>query len=69
MLSRFEGFPLKKLETVRMAVALHMKLESIVTTLKGWKLASPVAQQLDKVECYFNKVNFMIIHINLFNQS
>ncbi|WOK96558.1 hypothetical protein Cni_G05265 [Canna indica] len=56
VLARFEGFPFKKLDTIRMAVALHRKLESIVMTLKGWRLASPVCQQLDKVECYFNKI-------------
>lgn len=39
-----------------MAVALHSKLESIATTLKSWKVVSPVAQQLDKIESYFNKV-------------
>ncbi|KAG6466958.1 hypothetical protein ZIOFF_075225 [Zingiber officinale] len=56
VLSRFEGFPLKKLETIQVAAALHMRLESIVAALKGWKLASPIAQQLAKVECYFNKI-------------
>ncbi|URE38531.1 hypothetical protein MUK42_33638 [Musa troglodytarum] len=56
VLARFEGFPSKKLETVRMAAALYMKLESVVATLKGWSLAAPIAQQLAKVECYFNKI-------------
>ncbi|XP_042470916.1 uncharacterized protein At4g04980-like [Zingiber officinale] len=56
VLSRFEGFPLKKLENIRVAASLHMRLESIVAALKGWKLASPIAQQLAKVECYFNKI-------------
>ena len=56
MLARFEGFPSKKLENIRMATALYVKLDAIVTTLKGWKLTSPAAQQLDKVETYFNKV-------------
>ncbi|THU48438.1 hypothetical protein C4D60_Mb09t26240 [Musa balbisiana] len=56
VLARFEGFPSKKLETIRMAAALYMKLDSVVTTLKGWSLAAPIAQQLPKVECYFNKI-------------
>ncbi|XP_042450796.1 uncharacterized protein At4g04980-like isoform X2 [Zingiber officinale] len=50
VLSRFEGFPLKKLETIQVAAALHMRLESIVAALKGWKLASPIAQQLAKIK-------------------
>lgn len=41
-----------------MAAALYMKLDSVVTTLKGWSLAAPIAQQLPKVECYFNKVTW-----------
>ncbi|XP_038988200.1 uncharacterized protein LOC103709903 isoform X2 [Phoenix dactylifera] len=56
VLARFEGFPSKKLENIRMAAALYVKLDAIITTLKSWKLASPTAQQLDKVETYFNKI-------------
>ena len=56
MLARFEGFPSKKLENIRMAIALYVKLDAIITTLMGWKLTSPVAQQFNKVETYFNKV-------------
>lgn len=56
VLARFEGFPSKKLEAIRMAAALYSKLDGMVTTLKNWKMASPVAQQLDKVENYFNKI-------------
>ncbi|ONK65985.1 uncharacterized protein A4U43_C06F3000 [Asparagus officinalis] len=56
VLARFEEFPTKKLETIRMAVALYSKLEAIATTLKSWKVVSPVAQQLEKIESYFNKI-------------
>jgi hypothetical protein len=56
VLARFEGFPSKKLGSLRMAAALYSKLDGAVSTLKGWKLATPVSQQLDKVESYFNKV-------------
>ncbi|GJM87177.1 hypothetical protein PR202_ga03105 [Eleusine coracana subsp. coracana] len=60
VLARFEGFPSKKLESLRMAAALYSKLEGAVSTLKGWKLTSPLSQQLDKVEGYFNKVENVI---------
>ena len=56
MLSRFEGFPSKKLEAVRMAAALYNKLNSILTELQNWNKVTPVGQLLDKAERYFNKV-------------
>uniref|UniRef100_A0A0E0K6I7 Uncharacterized protein n=1 Tax=Oryza punctata TaxID=4537 RepID=A0A0E0K6I7_ORYPU len=48
----FEGFPSKKLETLRMAAALYSKLDGVVAMLKGWKLqaAAPVSPQLDMEE-------------------
>ena len=58
MLARFEDFPTKKLEAVRMAAALYSKLEGIVNTLQDWKIVSPLNQLLDKVENYFTKVSF-----------
>lgn len=57
MLARFEDFPSKKLEAVRMATALYTKLEGIITTLQNWKIVSPLNQLLDKVENYFTKVS------------
>lgn len=57
VLARFEGFPTKKLESLRIAASLYIKLEGIVTTLQNWKIMSPLNQLLDKVESYFNKVN------------
>uniref|UniRef100_A0A803LPS9 Hydroxyproline-rich glycoprotein family protein n=1 Tax=Chenopodium quinoa TaxID=63459 RepID=A0A803LPS9_CHEQI len=54
--ARFEGFPVKKLEALRMAAALHKKLDGILSELQNWKMESPLAQILDKVEKYFNKI-------------
>lgn len=56
MLARFEEFPTKKLEALRMAAALHNKLDSIAKTLQNWPMVPPVVPLLDKAECYFNKV-------------
>ncbi|XP_068466950.1 uncharacterized protein At4g04980-like isoform X2 [Phaseolus vulgaris] len=56
VLSRFEGFPTKKLEALRMSAALYNKLYSILTELQNWKIVPPMAQQLDKVERYFSKI-------------
>ena len=58
VLARFEDFPMKKLETLRMAAALYLKLRGIATDLQNWKVAPPLRQLLDKVESYFNKVKF-----------
>ncbi|KAK4347119.1 hypothetical protein RND71_033458 [Anisodus tanguticus] len=56
VLARFEEFPTKKLEALRMAAALHTKLDSIAKTLQNWPIVPPVAQLLDKAENYFNKI-------------
>ncbi|KAK7412311.1 hypothetical protein VNO78_03764 [Psophocarpus tetragonolobus] len=56
VLSRFEGFPSKKLEAIRMATALYLKLDSIFTELQNWDIVTPVGKLLDKIERYFNKV-------------
>ncbi|CAA0817901.1 Unknown protein [Striga hermonthica] len=56
VLARFEDFPGKKLEAIRMAAALYSKLDSIANTLQKWPFASPAGQLLDKVESYFNKI-------------
>ncbi|KAJ9182458.1 hypothetical protein P3X46_006453 [Hevea brasiliensis] len=56
VLAKFEGFPTKKLETLRTAAALYSKLETIVTTLKNWEIVPPLVKLLDKVEHYFRKV-------------
>ncbi|XP_045820949.1 uncharacterized protein At4g04980-like [Trifolium pratense] len=56
VLSRFEGFPTKKLEAIRMAAALYNKLNSILSELQNWKVVTPIVQHLEKVERYFNKI-------------
>ncbi|KAJ7968508.1 putative Hydroxyproline-rich glycoprotein family protein [Quillaja saponaria] len=56
VLARFEGFPSKKLEAIRMAAALYTKLDSIFTELQNWKIMAPLDQLLDKVERYFGKI-------------
>ncbi|KAL6991023.1 hypothetical protein U1Q18_009146 [Sarracenia purpurea var. burkii] len=56
VLARFEGFPAKKLEALRMAAALYSKLDVIANTLQNWKIEGPSGQLLDKSESYFNKI-------------
>ncbi|XP_047159784.1 uncharacterized protein At4g04980-like [Vigna umbellata] len=56
VLSRFEGFPSKKLEAIRMATALYLRLDSILAELQNWNIVTPVRQFLDKSERYFNKI-------------
>lgn len=56
VLARFEGFPYKKLEAIRMAAALFFKLDGIIATIKNWKMETPIGQHLSKVENYFNKI-------------
>ncbi|KAL7088904.1 hypothetical protein ACP275_13G156700 [Erythranthe tilingii] len=56
VLARFEDFPHKKLEAVRMAAALYTKLDTIANTLKNWPIVSPVAQLLDKADRYLSKI-------------
>lgn len=56
VLARFEGFPSKKLETLRIAAALYLKLDAIVHQLLNWKFVSPMGQLLDRVENYFTKI-------------
>ncbi|XP_042519750.1 uncharacterized protein At4g04980-like [Macadamia integrifolia] len=56
VLSRFEDFPTKKLEALRLAATLYLKLNEIATNLESWKIAAPVGQLLEKFEIYFNKI-------------
>ncbi|ERN03348.1 uncharacterized protein At4g04980 [Amborella trichopoda] len=56
VLARFEGFPTKKLETLRTASALYSRLNSIATSLESWEPVAPTARQLDRVESFFNKI-------------
>ncbi|KAF7115933.1 hypothetical protein RHSIM_RhsimUnG0043100 [Rhododendron simsii] len=56
VLARFEEFPGKKLEALRMAAALYSKLDAMVNTLTNWKIEAPLSQLLDKSESYVNKI-------------
>ncbi|XP_041989399.1 uncharacterized protein At4g04980-like [Salvia splendens] len=56
VLARFEDFPSKKLEAIRMSATLHLKLDAIVTTLLNWQIVAPAGKLLDKAEAYFNKI-------------
>uniref|UniRef100_A0A7N0V2S1 Hydroxyproline-rich glycoprotein family protein n=1 Tax=Kalanchoe fedtschenkoi TaxID=63787 RepID=A0A7N0V2S1_KALFE len=56
VLARFEGFPTKKLECMRMAAALFLKLDTIHTTIANWKIVPPTSQLLVKVDTYFTKI-------------
>ncbi|KAL1537506.1 hypothetical protein AAHA92_30012 [Salvia divinorum] len=56
VLAKFEEFPSKKLEAIRMSASLHLKLDAIVTTLQNWQLLAPVGKLLDKTDGYFSKI-------------
>ncbi|KAL8192497.1 hypothetical protein R6Q57_027682 [Mikania cordata] len=56
VLARFEDFPSKKLEGLRMAAALYSKLDAIATNLQNWDIEPPANQLLDRIENYFNKI-------------
>ncbi|KAK8514023.1 hypothetical protein V6N13_062928 [Hibiscus sabdariffa] len=55
VLAKFEGFPGKKLEALRTAAALYLKLESMLTELRNMKIELPLTQLPEKVERYFDK--------------
>ncbi|KAK8612615.1 hypothetical protein V6N13_092726 [Hibiscus sabdariffa] len=56
VLARFEGFPGKKLEAIRIAAALYLKLESMLSEVQNMKIESPLTQLLEKVERSFDKI-------------
>ncbi|XP_051125795.1 uncharacterized protein At4g04980-like [Andrographis paniculata] len=57
VLARFEDFPCKKLEALRMAANMYSKLDAIAKTLQDLlEVDLPLNQLLDKSESYFNKV-------------
>ncbi|KAM6550272.1 hypothetical protein CsatB_000080 [Cannabis sativa] len=53
---RFEGFPIKKLETLRISSSLYIKFDNIINELRNWKIESPMGQLLDKLDRYFDKI-------------
>lgn len=56
VLKRFEDFPRTKLESLRTAAALYLRLEGIINNLENWKIELPLGKLLERVESYFNKV-------------
>lgn len=58
VLAKFEGFPAKKLEILRAAATLYLKLEETTSKLENWKVMPPLDQHLSKYESHFNKVSF-----------
>ncbi|XP_011045629.1 PREDICTED: uncharacterized protein At4g04980-like isoform X1 [Populus euphratica] len=66
VLAKFEGFPSKKLETLRTAAALYSKFDTIVTTLKNWEVVTPLGQLLDKIEKYLSKIK---LELDAFERS
>ncbi|CAN7096754.1 unnamed protein product, partial [Brassica rapa subsp. narinosa] len=50
VLARCEGFPEDKLDAIRMASALHSKLQGMINELKNWKIESPANLLFDKTE-------------------
>ncbi|KAJ4966276.1 hypothetical protein NE237_018125 [Protea cynaroides] len=60
VLARSKDFPIRKLETLRMAATLHVRLNAIITTLQSWKIVYPLCQLLDRIECYFNKIKVQL---------
>jgi len=55
VIDRFEGFPRKKLEAVRMAGSINNKLNGIITELRDWKFESPLDEHLQRVESYITR--------------
>lgn len=56
VLARFQGFPVKKLETVRAAASLHLKLSSLLQQIENWSVEPHISDQLEKVNAFFDKV-------------
>eukprot|EP00250_Pteridium_aquilinum_P021412 c25114_g5_i1 orf=700-3336(-) len=56
VLARFEGFPIKKLETVRAAASLYMRMSSLAHHVENWSVEPPMSEHLDKITNFFDKV-------------
>lgn len=56
VLARFDGFPIKKLETVRAAASLYMRMSSLVQQIENWPVDPPMSEQVDKITNFFDKV-------------
>lgn len=56
VLARFEGFPIKKLETVRAAASLYLRMSSLVHQTENWPVEHPMSENLEKITNFFDKV-------------
>ncbi|KAI5066848.1 hypothetical protein GOP47_0017376 [Adiantum capillus-veneris] len=56
VLARFEGFPIKKLETVRAASSLFLRMSSLAHQIENWRVEPPMSENLDKITNFFEKV-------------
>jgi DNA repair exonuclease SbcCD ATPase subunit len=56
VLARFEGFPSRKLETIRMAASLHSRLAGMRRDLEQWKVTGGAYEELERAIKYFDKV-------------
>ncbi|KAM7253340.1 hypothetical protein ACFE04_025958 [Oxalis oulophora] len=56
VLAKFEDFPTKKLEILRAASALHLKLDMLLSNVKKLEIEPPLNQLLSKVEIQLSKV-------------
>lgn len=56
VLARFEGFPSRKLETIRMAASLHLRLAGMRRDLEQWKVTGGAYEELERAIKYFDKV-------------
>lgn len=61
MLQRFEGFPSKKLEMVRMAAAYHGRMHALVQQLGVWEISSApgwsATDEIARAEKFLEKVS------------
>eukprot|EP00249_Psilotum_nudum_P001753 c14414_g1_i1 orf=1010-3172(+) len=55
VLARFEGFPSKKLGTIRMAAAIYSRLRSLLDQIERWRVEPPAYNQVEKITLFFNK--------------
>ncbi|MCO5574933.1 hypothetical protein L7F22_028728 [Adiantum nelumboides] len=56
VLARFEGFPIKKLETVRAAASLYLRMSSLAHQVENWPVEPPMSENLEKITNFFDKV-------------
>jgi hypothetical protein len=62
VLAKFEGFPIKKLETVRAAASLYLRMSSLAQQIEDWRITSPISDHLSKITTFFEKVGLGYIY-------